>query len=274
MRYSNELSTSRSKGVFIANLEYKRKSHLGSATARIKSGLKKTLQESIDLISSASSLELMQSAAERPLPTYHLKQSVKDVYQQVGTDFARVSFKNLRGEQKSDVETMEAIWSRNMEQYVEDVVGNRISLITNTTEERFKTIVKQQIAIAQKEGWSIEKTAAAIKAKIGFDSTLRAVRIARTEVVSASNKGSLTGAQSTGLQLEKQWMATRTGNTRHSHQQANGQKVDINGRFRVEKFDAQGNKDGFDEMDHPGDPSGSAGNVINCRCTQVYVRKF
>jgi hypothetical protein len=26
-----------------------------------------------------------------------------------------------------------------------------------------------------------------------------------------------------------------------------------------------------EQLDYPGDPVGSAGNVINCRCTQIYI---
>jgi hypothetical protein len=85
----------------------------------------------------------------------------------------------------------------------------------------------------------------------------RARTIARTEVVSASNAGSLAVARASGVELEKEWIATFDERTRETHAIADGQKVPIDRRFDV----------GGDMLDFPGDSSGSPEEVINCRCT-------
>jgi hypothetical protein len=59
----------------------------------------------------------------------------------------------------------------------------------------------------------------------------------------------------------KRWVATGDGRTRPSHVAANGQTVALAGRFLV----------GSSTLDCPHDPNGSAEEVVNCRCTIVYV---
>ena len=91
----------------------------------------------------------------------------------------------------------------------------------------------------------------------------RATRIARTEVQSAVNQGSFDAVR--GLPPEsrpafKVWVATLDRRTRDAHMEADGQVVAVDAPFLV---------DG-EELMTPGDPVGSAGNVINCRCTAIY----
>ena len=55
----------------------------------------------------------------------------------------------------------------------------------------------------------------------------------------------------------KIWVATLDGNTRDAHAGADGQEVPIDMPFNV----------GGEALMFPGDPNGSAENVINCRCS-------
>jgi hypothetical protein len=91
-------------------------------------------------------------------------------------------------------------------------------------------------------------------------SIARSEIIARTEIVSASNLGSISSARATGLTLNKVWLATRDNRTRDDHAAADMQKVGINEMFNV----------GGENLEFPGDPFGSPGNVISCRCTLFY----
>lgn len=87
-------------------------------------------------------------------------------------------------------------------------------------------------------------------------------RIARTQTTRLENKGRFdaykAGAEM-GYDLVKQWVAIGDEKTRDAHLKANGQTVDYDKPFIV---------DG-EELMYPGDPNGSAGNVINCRCTMI-----
>jgi hypothetical protein len=84
--------------------------------------------------------------------------------------------------------------------------------------------------------------------------------IASTEVCSASNYGSMQAAQQSGLTLQKEWLTSPDAHTRPWHAEASGQIVGMNEPFLVHG----------EELQYPGDPNGSASNIVNCRCTQVY----
>lgn len=88
--------------------------------------------------------------------------------------------------------------------------------------------------------------------------------IARTEVIQASNLGSISGAKATGIPgLKKVWLATRDSRTREAHALVDGETVPIDSSFDL----SSGSRLMF-----PGDTSlgASAGDTIQCRCTQFY----
>ena len=90
-----------------------------------------------------------------------------------------------------------------------------------------------------------------------------AIRNARTMVTGAENKGrqdSYARAEADGIILQKEWLATNDGRTRHSHAMLDGAIVD-----QDKKFD--------NGLMYPGDPSGRPEEVYNCRCTVTAVVK-
>lgn len=89
----------------------------------------------------------------------------------------------------------------------------------------------------------------------------RAETIARTEVIKSSNFARHEGFAQSGVVSEEQWLSVPDGRIRDAHLSADGQKKPINGKFRV----------GSDLLSYPGDPSGSPGNIINCRCSALPV---
>ena len=93
----------------------------------------------------------------------------------------------------------------------------------------------------------------------------RADRIARTETIGAFNSGTYAGAftQATqyGDRIGLQWWATRDTRTRQTHRRAHGQIRPVGERFKV----------GNAFLLYPGDPTGPAGEVINCRCVPVEI---
>lgn len=100
--------------------------------------------------------------------------------------------------------------------------------------------------------------------KTANNDKVAAVRTARTAITSAQNAGRqaiYNKAKAMGLNLQKEWLATLDGRTRHDHGKADGQRADLD-----KPFDVDGEK-----LMHPGDMSGSAWNVYNCRCTMITV---
>lgn len=259
------------RGLNIREIEAKRRKYERNAKTYFKKALIEQQSLAINQVKNAQTITDLTSIN----PVFKddvIQSAMVRVYQECGSDFAETTYNNIvKQEQKSLSLELYMAW---MKEYAEKQTGNRITLITNTTEERFKQIVKEQTIIGQAEGYSIDKIAANIQKQIGLSNNYRAVRIARTEVVSASNAGSISAAKSTNLSLNKVWLATKTGNTRDSHKEMDGVKVSIDEQFKVPIYDSQGNNIGYDYMQHPGHPDGSAGNVINCRCTIIYERKI
>lgn len=113
------------------------------------------------------------------------------------------------------------------------------------------------------EGMSVVQMAHALQQTAQL-SLPRALTIARTEVISAANAGGFQQLITAGFssdECRKEWLATDDARTREAHHKANGQMVGLLESFTV---DGEG-------LLFPGDPSGSAGNVINCRCSMAFA---
>ena len=90
------------------------------------------------------------------------------------------------------------------------------------------------------------------------------IRIARTETTRVESFARWSvgkKAEKAGLKVVKEWVATKDSRTREWHNEADGQQVPLDEPFIV----------GDEELMYPGDPNGSAENVINCRCTMINV---
>ena len=108
------------------------------------------------------------------------------------------------------------------------------------------------------QGESMDKIAKRIMNVQEMNKT-QAIRSARTIVTGAENKGrqdSYKRAEADGIILQKEWIATNDGRTRHSHAMLDGAIVD-----QDKKFD--------NGLMYPGDPNGRPEEVYNCRCTLV-----
>jgi SPP1 gp7 family putative phage head morphogenesis protein len=108
------------------------------------------------------------------------------------------------------------------------------------------------------QGESMDKIAKRLRNVQEMNKT-QAIRSARTIVTGAENKGrqdSYARAEADGIILQKEWVATNDGRTRHSHAVLDGAIVD-----QDKKFD--------NGLMYPGDPNGRPEEVYNCRCTLV-----
>ena len=118
---------------------------------------------------------------------------------------------------------------------------------------------RTQLLDGFQQGDSIPKLAARVRSAAGL-SQRRALAVARTEVVAASNAGSFATAQVSGLEMSKVWLATEDERTRPTHRTADGQVRPLAEPFTV----------GISSLQFPGDPSGVPEETRNCRCTLTY----
>lgn len=134
-----------------------------------------------------------------------------------------------------------------------EMIRRRITSVTETTRQQ----IINQITAGQNAGEGIAAIAKRISDNVGIISRQRGALIARTETHGAANYGADGAARATGLKLRKEWIAAEDERTRVEHAEADGQIVDMDQAFEV----------GGEMLMYPGDPAGSAGNIINCRCS-------
>lgn len=175
-------------------------------------------------------------------------------------DFTR----SLRARQKAfGISFEDEQWRKEMVDYMLLRAGSRIEGITNKTREELRFL----LAYCQEQGFTLQQTTDYLIEQINPDdyhwfSKNRAMAIARTESTTAANVGSVLAGESLSIQYEKKWVAGTDNRTRRQprdkfdHLHMNGVRVGAHQFFTVSG----------EEMKHPGDPKGSKGNVINCRC--------
>lgn len=110
-------------------------------------------------------------------------------------------------------------------------------------------------------GRSIREIAADLRRRITDMEIESAIRAARTAVTAAENGGrqaTYEKAAEMGIDMEREWIATKDHRTRKWHGKADGQRVGMEEAFTV----------GGEKLMFPGDTShGASGwNIYNCRC--------
>ena len=191
------------------------------------------------------------------------------MYQDVGGRFANISYDRLKYNivdlQTKASDAFVHTWEEYMANYARTEGALSIVSISNTAQERAAQIIQEATAQAIEEGVGVAELAARVEELVWEEwkitSKFNAARIARTEIIAASNEGAFLGAQSTGLPLRKVWLATPSGDFRPTHLAANGQTVGMNENFNI----------GGVMMSKPGDKSAPASEVINCRCAVSFT---
>jgi hypothetical protein len=138
-------------------------------------------------------------------------------------------------------------------------IRKRITSVSETT----RTQIVNQIIAGQAEGLGVAQISRDISKALPAITRIRANLIARTETHGAANVGADQAARATGLVLQKEWVSANSERTRPAHSAADGQVRDMDMAFNV----------GGERLMYPGDPNGSSGNIINCRCAVSHIVK-
>jgi uncharacterized protein with gpF-like domain len=139
------------------------------------------------------------------------------------------------------------------------------TLIDPTTSSQLSLIIQRGLT----EGLSNREISKLILKTGNITSGNRAIVIAKTETHTAMTYGIDQSVASTGVEFEREWSTAGdervrpsrgSKNRRFNHRAADGQK-----RKQNEPFDVTNEK-----LMYPGDPTGSGGNIIQCRCIVLY----
>jgi SPP1 gp7 family putative phage head morphogenesis protein len=141
--------------------------------------------------------------------------------------------------------------------YLFRVAAEKVTYVTDFT----KQLVRGIIYTGRQDEASIDTIARDLDKGFEEFSTHRAYRIARTEVVAASNYGSQVAAEEAAEEvgsMTKEWIDSMDDRVRDKHRAMRGEVVGL-----YEKYS--------NGLMYPGDmANGSASDVIHCRCTQIY----
>jgi hypothetical protein len=147
--------------------------------------------------------------------------------------------------------------------FTDDLLKEMDLLILNSgakiTETTLKKISKHVIT-GQIEGLTVEATTQVIWEKLNSLAITRSRKIARTEMAKLENFGQMEGYKQTEFVERKGWLSAMVPDTRQAHLDADAEYAD-----NPIALDAAFIVDG-EALQYPGDPNGSAGNIINCLC--------
>jgi len=165
------------------------------------------------------------------------------------------------------LDTFIALFERNILRYIIDFGGVRI----RSVRREYVSFINEIIA----RGLNDNQTMSEITT--GLDRLFRSrkwyrwqsMRISRTETTTAANYAATLASESSNTVMEKVWISSQDNRTRRppnspfDHYDMNGVKVELKETFNVSG----------ERLLYPGDPKGSAGNVINCRCSVAQLPK-
>lgn len=188
------------------------------------------------------------------------------MYSKIGLQFANWYSRNVEKYMpKADAGNMQSIWRNAFAFMGQQVAGQRVTMVSSTAQATLTNTIRQFMAdpVFQSAGEAVQSKM--LRQKFNHLADYQAKRIVRTEATNAANYATEQAALNlfAGQDMTKTWKSGYDARVRPAHQAANGQIVPFNGKFSV----------GGESLQRPGDPNGSASNVINCRCSMIVLPK-
>lgn len=201
-----------------------------------------------------------QSAAmSMKLPESRIVSVMESMYEDYGLLYAKQTLREINAsvETKAGFGINEELIARIIVYLTMNILRDTNS-ISNSMKNEFLKIISKGI----EDGWGIDRMAKEIEAA-NFP-LWRSRMIVRTELAKAMNAGQQVAKEESDFETVDEWLSADDARVRNTHRKADGQRINGNEKFAVPRL-----KGGFDMMTGPGDPTASAENVINCRCTKT-----
>ena len=156
-------------------------------------------------------------------------------------------------------------FERNITRWLIENGGQRIVSVR----QNYIKFINDIIARGLLEGKTIQQISKDMQRLIKSRNFYRwqSLRIARTETTTAANYAATVASSISGVIMDKVWISAQDNRTRqppdsiYDHFDMNWVKVPLAKPFFVSG----------ENLMYPGDPKGSSGNTINCRCTVAQV---
>lgn len=267
-----DLTTKEDKAAYMAHLEKQRATWEAEIAQRLRGYFKDEQKAVATALAKCSIPQQAENTLESAFAEQEsaLQQLIYDAWHDVGQHFGEQAAQQFAEAAKADgahvahkdgaaTPTLASIFTTQTIAYLLNLSATRVTQIDATTLEALRKALAAGVAAGEGMPQLAKRIDQLYLADIIPN---RSKTIAQTEVVAASNWASDQAAQQSGLELERVYLATEDTKTRPAHADADGQVVPMGQPFEV----------GGEPLMYPGDPEGSAGNVINCRCTQWYQR--
>ena len=150
-------------------------------------------------------------------------------------------------------------WRQMFAAYGQRFAADKVTLVSGNRKKELQAVLKRLLNDPEFQALNERQAQRILRNQFTSYSRMQAMRLIRTETTSAANYASTqTATNMFGEQgYNKEWLTAMDGRERQAHALANGQKVSGDKPFLV----------GGEYLRFPSDPSASAANRINCRCT-------
>lgn len=140
----------------------------------------------------------------------------------------------------------------NVAQAMQDKLFKFSFEVNDTTNKQ----LKKSLVEALENGENMRMINQRVSDVFKFAKGYRTERIARTEIIGSYNAGGYQSMLDSDVVKTKRWVATRDSRTRDSHEAMDGEIRPLRQRYS-------------NGLLFPGDWTGDASEVINCRCTEI-----
>lgn len=196
-----------------------------------------------------------------------------DLYSEVGLRFAKFytkEFQHLSRKATLQENTWQELFGHAGRVYA----GGMVTLVSGTKKDHLKQVLRRLYSDVEFQAKGVEEQARILNNQFKGYSRNEAIRLVRTESGTAANYATSVAAKDLfdPNELVKEWMAGMDGRERLSHRNADGDIVDFDKPFKVGITRRRGATQvivGYEDMMYPSDPTASAANRINCRCTHA-----
>jgi SPP1 gp7 family putative phage head morphogenesis protein len=184
---------------------------------------------------------------------------LRATWQGIVEEIGKETYNNLKSAAGFEIKAEDAFnpWEATIQNYIKSTAASKVVKMHHSSKKAIRNIIDKQRA----DDATLDDIAKAINDKYKDFSRYRAFRIARTEIVGASNYASIKSAEQSEVVDFKEWASSGDKRVRESHEKVDGQKIPLNERFK-------------NGLLFPADYSADKpGETIQCRCTLVYFTK-